>query len=301
MTVFLGVAGYVELRRSATAEEFSSVVNPSDVNAIRNRFSFDFPAEMLLTGDRIEIKATDGGLLSFVVASGWDNNTQQDRGTWFVNIDPIGGIRLYDTFSNALNGEITGRVDLVTPERDIPIKVKDVAAQHRILGNVTSYEFNNAREAVDVTELSDEFRRQYSSLISGSGSISCFFDYRNTSNAPNGQPFELAVYMHQLLLRQKLGGMFSAKLYVLGTGWGDASSDANNDHLWFEFDAVITNAGIALQPDAPVQSTFEFVTTGSISFKVATVNVGGYVLQQNGDFLLWDKDPNSRLELEYGE
>lgn len=301
MTVFLGVAGYVELRRSATADVFTSVVNPSDVNASKNRFSFDFPAEMLLTGDRIEIKATDGGLLSFVAASGWGNNTQQDRGTWFVNIDELGGVRLYDTFPNALNGKITGRVDLVTPERDIPIETKDVAAQHRILGRVTSYEFNNAREAVDVTELSDEFRRQHSGLISGSGSINCFFDYRNTSNASNGQPSEVAVYMHQLLLRQKLGGMFSAKLYVLGTGWGNASSNANNDRLWFEFDAIITNAGVALQPDAPVQSTFDFVTTGSISFKVATAGTGGYVLQEDADFLLLDQDPSSKLELEYDE
>lgn len=301
MTVFLGAAGYVELRRSATAETFSSIVNPSDVNAAKNRFSFDFPSGMLLTGDRIEIKATDGGLLSFVAATGWANTTQQDRGTWFVNIDERGGVRLYDTFYTALNGELTGKIDLLTPERDIPIEVKDVAANARILGRVTSYEFNNAREAVDVTELSDEFRRQHSSLISGSGSIQCFFDYRNTVVNTNEQPLELAVYMHQLLLRQKLGGEFSAKLYVLGTGWGTATAAAKNDQLWFEFDAIITNAGVALQPDAAVQSKFDFITTGAVNFKVSTGSVGGYILQEDTDFLLLDQDPTSRLELEYDD
>jgi hypothetical protein len=301
MTVFLGAAGYVELRRSATADTFFSIVNPSDVNAAKNRFSFDFPSGMLLTGDRIEIKATDGGLLSFVAATGWANNIQQDRGTWFVNIDELGGVRLYATFSNALNGEATGRIDLVTPERDIPIEVQDVAASARILGRVTSYEFNNAREAVDVTELSDEFRRQHSSLISGSGSITCFFDYRNTVATTNGQPPELAVYMHQLLLRQKLGGEFSAKLFVLGAGWGTAGSSAADDQLWFEFDAIITNAGVVLQPDAAVQSKFDFITTGAIGFKVSTGGAGGYILQEDADFLLLDQDPSSRLELEYDD
>ena len=116
MTVILGVAGYVELRRSTTADTFSSIVNPSDVNASRNRFSFDFPLGMLLTGDRIEIKATDGGVLSFIEITGWNVGVQLDRGTWYVNIDELGGVRLYDTFSNALNGETPGRVDLIAPE-----------------------------------------------------------------------------------------------------------------------------------------------------------------------------------------
>lgn len=301
MTVILGVAGYVELRRSTTADTFSSIVNPSDVNAVRNRFSFDFPSGMLLTGDRIEIKATDGGLLSFVNSTGWAAAQQLDRGTWYVNIDELGGVRLYDTFSNALNGELPGRVDLLIPNRDIPIEVKDVAASARILGRVTSYEFNNAREAVDVTELSDEFRRQHSSLISGSGSIQCFFDYRNTAAASNGQPPELAVYMHQLLLRQKLGGEFSAKLFVLGAGWSTAGAAAEDDRLWFEFDAIITNAGVALQPDAAVQSKFDFVTTGPISFKAVTSPAGNYILQEDTDYLLLDQDPASRLELEYDD
>jgi hypothetical protein len=301
MTVILGVAGYVELRRSTTADIFSSIVNPSDVNAAKNRFSFDFPSGMLLTGDRIEIKATDGGVLSFIEITGWNVGVQLDRGTWYVNIDELGGVRLYDTFSNALNGETPGRVDLIAPERNIPIEVKDVAANARILGRVTSYEFNNSREAVDVTELSDEFRRQHSSLISGSGSIQCFFDYRNTAAASNGQPPELAVYMHQLLLRQKLGGEFSAKLFVLGAGWGTAGAAAEDDRLWFEFDAIITNAGVALQPDAAVQSKFDFVTTGPISFKAVTSPAGNYILQEDADYLLLDQDPSSRLELEYDD
>lgn len=296
MTVFLGVGGYVELRRSITSDSYASIVNPSDVNAAKDRFSFDFPSGMLTTGDKIEIKATDGGLLTFVAASGWANNTQQDRGNWYVNIDEIGGVKLYDSFYNALNGESPGRVNLLTPDRNIPIQVKNVDAGARVLGKVTSYEFNNSREAVDVTELSDEFRRQHSSLISGSGTIECLFQYRANGNPITNQPAELASYMHQLILRQKLGAQFSAKLFVVGSGWG--AGEASDDKLWFEFDGIISNAGIALSPDAVVRSTFNFVTTGSIEMKASTANMG-YILQQNNDFILLEQDTTAKLELEY--
>ena len=297
MTVFLGVAGYVELQRSLTGDVFTSVVNPSDVNTTKERFSFDFPDGMLLTGDRIEIKATDGGLLTFVDASGWQNNTQQADGNWYINVDELGGVKLYNTFYSALNGESTGRVNLLTPDRDIPIEVRNVDANSKILGRVTSYEFNNTREAVDVTELSDEFRRQHSSLISGNGSIACLFDYRAQGNQRDGQTAELASYMHQLILRQKLGAQFAAKLFVVGSGWGEGR-DATDDRVWFEFDGLITNAGITLSPDQVVTSQFDFVTTGAISLKAATA-AGNYLLQQNSDYILLEQDATAKLELEY--
>jgi hypothetical protein len=252
---------------------------------------------MLLTGDKVEIKATDGGLLTFVDASGWSVNAQQTSGNWYVNIDEMGGIRLYDNFYNAVNGELPGRISLATPDRDIPIEVRDVDAGLRILGRVTSYEFSNTRESVDVTELSDEFRQQYSSLITGNGTIECLFDYRNKINTISSGPPELASYMHQLVLRQKLGAAFSAKLFIVTPGWGEGA--ANNDRLWFEFDAIITNAGIALQPENAVRSRFDFVTTGVISIRAATGEIPGYIAQENMDYLLLEQDPTSKLELEY--
>jgi hypothetical protein len=297
VTVFLGVAGYVELTRDSSDEVFTSLVNPSDVNTAKDRFSFDFPNGMLLTGDRIEITATDGGLLTFVTASGWINSTQQNKGSWYINVDELGGIKLYDSFATALNGETTGRISLATPERDIPIGVSCVSAGSRILGKVTSYELNNSRDAVDVTALSEEFRQQQSGLISGSGSITCIFDYRTSAGtSTNSGPSELAAYMHQLLLRQQLGARFRARLFVVSQGYG--SGDAVDDSLWFEFDAVVTNAGIALQPDAVTNSTFDFVTTGVVALKAQTATTS-YLLQQSDDYILLEQDTTGKLELEY--
>ena len=61
MGIYLGSAGCVELRRTQFDETFTSVVNDSDVNPDKNRFSFNFPLGSLITGDMIEIKRTDGG------------------------------------------------------------------------------------------------------------------------------------------------------------------------------------------------------------------------------------------------
>jgi len=299
MTVFIGVAGCVELRRSTTQEVFTSIVNPSDVNANKDRFSFDFPSGMLITGDNIEIKATDGGLLTFINANGWSTNTQQSSGNWYVSIDELGGIQLYTTFYDAINGDLTGRVSLATPNRNIPIQVRNVDAGLRILGSVTSYEFSNSRESVDVTELSDEFRQQYSSLISGNGTIECLFDHCNKLNTINNTVPELAIYIHQLVLRQKLGGAFSAKLYVVTPRVSENTTTTNTDRIWFELDAIVTNAAIALQPDNIVRSRFEFITTGLIALRAATGTIPGYITQENLDYLLLEQDASGKLELEY--
>ena len=77
MGIFLGNAGCVELKRTQFDEQFTSVVNDSDVNADKDRFSFKFPLGSLITGDMVEIKRTDGGgVLSFISPTGWPTNKQ---------------------------------------------------------------------------------------------------------------------------------------------------------------------------------------------------------------------------------
>ena len=288
MTIFLGSEGYVELVRTESLQEYSSQVNAADVNTTRNRFSFDFPDGMLITGDRIEFKALDGGNLTFLPASAWNVGEQQPDGDFYVNVDTLGGIRLYQEFSAAVNGEQSGAIQLEEPGRDIPITVRPVTSSARCLAKVTSYEFNTAREAVDVSELSDQFRKQYSQLISGSGSFNCFFSYDKCLCEATNQPTEEAVYLHQLCIRQQLGAKFRAKLYV----------SCGSKAVWYEFDALVTNAAITVEPAALIRSSINFVTTGEISLKVKAIDQG-YLLQDPDDaFILLDQDIASKLELD---
>jgi len=289
MAVILGNAGIVELTRSSIDETFTSDVNPSDVNPTKNSFSFDFPLGQLLTGDQLEIKATDGGVLDFVV--GWP----YEDGKWFINVDQVGGVRLYQDFGAAVNGEVAGRVQLQLPSRDIPIQVKVANNATRYLAEVTDFELNTSRDAVDVTEIGEEFRQQFGTLISGSGTISCFFEYEQDpcGDWSTVEPPELAVYMHQLVIRQQLGSSFRARLFLVSRGQGRDT----DDEVWYEFDAWVTNVAIAFEPTQTVRSEIQFVTNGLIQLKVKTAS--NYLLQENDDRIALERNQGTGfLEVE---
>jgi len=294
MTVFMGNSGVVKLRRSTPATTFASTVDPGDVNVSKKRFSFDFPQEMLLTGDRLQIKSTNGANLAFIDGSGWDGGSQLPDGNWYINVDELGGICLYDTFANALNGQSTGKITLAAITTAIPIEVKSVQAEYNILGLVRSFELNNDREVVDVTALSDEFRKKESSLISGSGSIECQFHY-DPDIAGLTVDSDVPSYLHELILRQKLGAEFDAELHIVEKG---KNFDATGDQFYFEFKGIVTSAAIGLGTGTLTLSTFNFVTTGAISIKLGLGIVTNYVLKEDTDRILLEQPGSGKLEIE---
>jgi len=294
MTVFVGNSGVVKLRRSTPATTFASTVDPGDVNVSKKRFSFDFPQEMLLTGDRLQIKSINGANLAFIDASGWGGGSQLPDGNWYINVDELGGICLYDTFANALNGQTTGKITLAAITTAIPIEVKSVQAEYNILGLVRSFELNNDREVVDVTALSDEFRKNESSLISGSGSIECQFHY-DPDIAGLTVDSDVPSYLHELILRQKLGAEFDAELHIVEKG---KNFDATGDQFYFEFKGIVTSAAIGLGTGTLTLSTFNFVTTGAISIKLGLGIVTNYVLKEDTDRILLEQPGSGKLEIE---
>jgi hypothetical protein len=269
------------------------VVNPSDVNAGRDRFSFDFEEGYLITGDLVELTTTDGTDLDFVDASGWGNNLVQTSGNWYVFIDELGGIRLYDNFDDSLEGSTSGLVPLVAINRDIPIRVRVRGRDTRLLACISDYELNTNRETVDITALSDEYRQQYSSLITGSGSLTAQWDYTK------GNGDEPVHYLMQLVLRTEIGSGFKAKFYIksANTDAAGGSFDASqfNDALWWEFDAIVTNSATSFAPGDIIVSRIEFVATGPIHLRARTT-VASKLLQETGDALLTEKGGYYLLE-----
>ena len=294
MTVFVGNSGVVKLRRSTPATTFTSTVDPGDVNVSKKRFSFDFPQEMLLTGDRLQIKSTNGANLAFIDGGGWDGGSQLPDGAWFINVDELGGISLYDTFANALNGESTGKITLAAITTAIPIEVKSVQAEYNILGLVRSFELNNDREVVDITALGDEFRKNESGLISGSGSIECQFHY-DPDIAGLTVDSDVPSYLHELILRQKLGAEFDAELHIVQKG---KNLQNTGDQFYFEFKGIVTNAAIGLGTGQLTVSNFNFVTTGAITPKLGIGLVTNYVLKEDTDRILLEQPGSGKLELE---
>lgn len=284
MAVLLGEHGQVELRRTGLDDVLRGTVTRSDVNYVKDRFSFSFPLGVLLTGDQVELKASDGGNLDFISPSGWSDKTVHRDGIFYLFIDEVGAIRLYRRFDDAVAGERANRVELVDPGRSVAIEVRVRNNSERILGQVISFELNTERDATDVTALTDEFRRNVSGLISGSGRLECFFDYERRDCDPTFEGVakggvEMPIYMNQLLIRTKIGSEFWAKLTLVRRGsklYG--SPDDTNDEVWYEFDARITNVGMTFSNSDPIRSTVDFVTTGEI--RLRTRYAGALLLQE---------------------
>lgn len=291
MAVYLGTYGQVELRRMSDDAEKSSVVNAGDVNTSRRRFSFDFDHGFLVTGDQIQIDRTNAGTLDFVATSGFLTGVKQSSGTWYINVDELGGIRLFDTFDKALAGLQSQAVVLESIATDIPISVTIVNSIPHILTQCTYFELNTNREVVDTTSLGDEFRTQFSSLISGSGSFRAYWEYlptyaKNTTG-------ESANYLLQLAIRTEVGSKFAAKLY-LRVGGESGSQTTIDDTLWYDIEGIITQAGVNFGADNVVEVTADFVTTGPIRL-LAKTTPSNKVLQENTDDIRLEQDSTASL------
>lgn len=298
MGIYLGNVGNIELTRKSLEGSKYSVVNPSDVNPGRDRFSFDFDSSYLITGDLVELATTDGTDLDFVDASGWANNTVQTSGDWYIYVDELGGIKLYSTFVDSLEGGTTNRIPLTAIARDIPIRVTIRDRDSRIIASVSEYELNTNRETVDITTLTDEHRQQYSSLISGSGRLTAHWDYTNNSGT------EPVHYLMQLILRTEVGSAFHGKFYVkyqdTTPQTGSFSAAQINDSLWWEFDAIVTSSAVSFTADAMIVGAIDFVSTGPVRLRAST-QPNRYLLQEDDYRIELEQDPSSYILLEETE
>jgi hypothetical protein len=286
MTVYLGNFGQVELLRQFGEGELIATIGAADVNATKKRFSFEFDHGQLITGDEVEIVRTDGSDLDFI--SGYSNKGVKK----FVYVDELDGIRLYDTFAAAVAGLTTNATTLATPSADFPVKIIVKNSAYRVLGRVQQYELNTERETVDTTTLSDEFRSRVSTLMSGSGRMSCEWEYTGDDSR------ELPHYLLELAIRTKIGSNFKAKFYLKTSGYNPGGySNASNDQVWYDVSGVITACAVQFAPGQKVQITADFITTGILQLRMdLTSNVN--LLQENSDDILLEQDSTAKLSLQ---
>ena len=282
MSVYMGQDGSLLIERTAVGEGFlSSDLDPDDVNPDRRRFSFDFPAGALITGDKIEIGTADKSILYLV-----KDHVYPD-GSWYCNIDEVGGVRLYNSFDDAINGELETALELVTPPEAKAILVRTRDTRFRCYGQMRNWEITTSRAAVDTTTLGEEFVSQYSrGLISGQGSVQCIWDFQNALCDPL-QPTvgnEKPHYLCELLLRLKQGAMFRGQFFLY-TG---------NPSVWYEANCVVTNAALGFAPGEVVESSVEFVTTGPV--ELHTGQPDGFILKEDAGLLLQEDDDGLMLE-----
>lgn len=275
MSVYIGNFGEVELKREFSNSDLQSTVNASDVNVTDKRFSFDFEYGQLLTGDQVQITSTDGTALDFI-----DSYTDTSVNK-FIHVDDLGGVRLYDSFANAVNGGATNATALASPANDLPIRVELQNTSYRVLGRVQSYELNTQRETVDVTVLSDEFRNRISTIMSGSGRMSLEWEYTGDTAK------ELPHYLLELLLRTRVGSAFSARFYVKTSGYNPGGyTNASDDSIWYDLSGVLTACAISFASGVKVQVTADFITTGKIEIRM-DLDPADTLVQENSDELIF--------------
>ena len=286
MSIYFGSTGFIELKRDALNSEIGTSLNPADVNTTKKRFSVENVNGSLITGDQIEIETVDGSNLELLS----DHNFPDLRK--YIHIDDMGGIKLYNTFASALAGEVTDALMLTAPSSTKNILIHTRNTRFRPLAKITEFEITTTRDTVDVTNLGEEFRRQYENgLISGQGTIQTIWQHRNFQNDTKefSNP-EFPVYLSQLLVRIKQGADFEGRFYV----YHDPSQSTNS--VWYQSMCVITNVAINVPASGLIEARIEFITNGEIRLHNGVppafllLESTDRLLQENGEGILLE-DP----------
>jgi hypothetical protein len=278
MSYFLGAAGNIRLRRSAETA-YSSTVTVDDVNTSLNRFSFDGSLENLITGDSLDISTTDPRGLAFFTPATWPNGLTQNRLTTSVNVNAAGGLRCFREFSAAVNNDRTTEFALQSfVGGPIPIDVRIRDASLNTLGDITGYTFSTDRDTLEVTALSDKFKKMHSAgMISGSGTIDCLFSSETTGIK------ETPLLMLQLINRVDIGSQFDCALKLV-----DGDTYTEDKSVYYEFSAIVTRAGVRVTATELIECAIDFVTTGDIRLVVGKPY--GYVLKEDDDRIYLERD-----------
>ena len=284
MSIYFGSTGFIELKRDALNSDISTSLNPAAVNTTKKRFSVENISGSLITGDQVEIETTDNTNLELLSGHNFPDLRK------FIHIDDMGGIRLYDTFATALAGEVTDALTLTAPSTTKNILMRTRNTRFRPVAKITEFEITTNRDTIDITNLGQEFRKQYENgLISGQGTIQTIWQHRNFQNdTPGFASPEFPVYLSQLLVRMQQGSDFEGRFYV----YHDPSQSTNS--VWYQSMCVVTNVAINVPASGLVEARIEFITNGEI--RLHNGIPPSFLLQENSDLILQEDGSGILLE-----
>ena len=280
MTFFAGHTGTVRLRRNTQKTVFISSISPDDINTNLQRLGFSGSLENILTGDRLVISTSDPRKLLCFPPTTWpeifnglpvpNSGAVQESIAAYVNVNLYGGLRFFRTFEDAVNNNRAAELPLASfTGAPLPIEVNIEDTDFNTVGSVTGFTFQTEREAIETTSLSDKFKQQYSAgLISGSGSIDALFNpYVQLRQ-------ESSMLLLQLIQRIEIGSSFQSELFIT-----DQNAFGSDLDVYYQFDAVITRAGVEVRSDAIISTSIDFLATGEIKLLIG--RAPGFILQQD--------------------
>ena len=291
MAFYTGEAGCIELKRTGgggrnpcggtdTENALNRVrvhLDDGDVTVARRRFNVRENIDgVFISGDQVDIERIDGQDL--ILVEGHDYNDW--RG--FVNVDMLGGLRLYKSFDDAISGEVSKALPLeATTERQV-LRISTRSDSFTPLANVTSFEFTTDRQTIDTTTLGSEFVQQYEAgLISGQGVINCLWEDKanicEETGLPDTSGYEFPYYLAQLCIRLKEGADFFGRFFIYKNDTVNAPIESS---VWYEAECIVTQVSTSVEPGRLITSTINFVTTGK--FRLSSGVPPYYLLQEDG-------------------
>ena len=269
MAVYLGNAGKVLIGRSGGKQPYIFTLNNSDINVDRRRFSVRGSGSQFITGDVLEISTLptqDNIPLELVPGNKDASGRIHNDFRGFAYVDALGGIRLFKTLDDAIDGQLENAVELglfAAGKQDVMIRLVPQFTRN-CLAHVTGFEITTTRENIDTTCLSNRFRQEYEDgLIQGQGKLDCFWDYRaDLCDEFVGDRVEFAEYLAHLCLRVVQGCDFHGYFYLYDSPDDDLKS------TWYECsDCLVTNVVVNVEPTQIVTASVEFITSGPIQLR----------------------------------
>lgn len=293
MTVYLGDNGTVLIER-ISGDPIIATLETADVSVPRRRFSFDGHDVQgeLITGDQVDIVSTDSTDLTWI-----NGHTDPDwRG--YVFIDPLGGIRLYDSFADSLAGVVDEGIVLRVPTAAQELRIQTRNNTYNYVGKIEGYEITTERETVDITQLGHEFKKRYEAgLISGQGQLNCKFEFRRERpcvSSPEPAGLEYSIYLAQLCIRLTQGADFLGRFFIYDPETDDDSdSRFNQQAVWYEAKCLVSNCIVTVNSGQIVETTINFVTTGQI--KLLTGAPPSLLLTESGTLLLQENSVGAMI------
>ena len=302
MGVYLGQNGKVLLTRGAGRQPYMFELNNSDINVARRRFAIPASAQQFVTGDLIEISTlptADDIELELTPKHKDDDGNLYNSYEGYVHVDPLGGIRLYNTFAAAVTGafddaEELGEFSNADSKQLIAIGLVPQTAR-KCLANVRSFEITTSRENIDTTCLSNNYRQEYEDgLIQGQGTLECLWRGPDSCELASTSDVEFAEYLAQLCIRLVQGCSFHGFFYM----YFGATSDQKS--TWYECaECLVTNVVVNVDPANIITTQIQFVTSGPIvlrhgyppAFLLLEDADASKLLQEDGDGLMLN-NPN---------
>ena len=251
MAYYTGDAGCIELKRTGgrgqspcpgtqTSISLTTIdvhLDEGDVNVARRRFNVRENIDgVFISGDQVDIERIDGQDL--ILVEGHDYNDW--RG--FVNVDMLGGLKLYKSFDDAISGEVSRALPLVAASETQELRISTRSDSFTPLASVTSFEFTTDRQTIDTTTLGSEFVQQYEAgLISGQGVINCLWEDKanicEETGLPDTSGYEFPYYLAQLCIRLKEGADFFGRFFIYKN---DTLTSPVESSVWYEAECIVT-------------------------------------------------------------